>query len=64
MTELFSDISQFSREAAEFIADMAFSKKDPIIAAKMLDKYVASLDDEREKEFAQFYFKLRMEQLK
>ena len=63
MIELFEDISEKSRIQAEFIFDMAMRQPNVTSALKVLNDYTDTCFDEREKQFVEFYFNLRMENL-
>lgn len=67
MTELYPNISEELRSAAEMAWNVATLKEDPIDAANFLNNvtnyYANTLTDE-EIEFLQFYFNLRMEMMK
>lgn len=68
MTELFPNISSEARKQAELAWIIAQSCKNPIDAANMLDNftnYYSSISKEEGiQEFLQFYFNLKMEELK
>ena len=68
MTELFPNISNESRKEAELAWSIARLTKTPIDMAKMLDaftNYYSSISKEEGiQEFLQFYFNLKMEELK
>ena len=63
MTEIFSNISKEQKEKAEFIFNIA-SKKDLISTLITLNDYTNSCPTEEEREFVEFYFNMRLEQLK
>ena len=62
MEEIFADISEQSKISAELIFNNAI-KNNPATAAKILDNYVNCCPNEREREFANFYFNIRMRQI-
>lgn len=68
MTELFPNISKEARNQAELAWDLAQHCKTPIASAEMLDAFTNyySLVSKEEgiREFLQFYFHLKMEELK
>lgn len=63
MTELFTNIPESVKQNAEFMFNMAIKQPYAANAAKMLNEYTNSCFNEEEKEFVQFYFNLRLEQL-
>ena len=64
MIELFSDISNTVKENAEFIFEMAIRQKNLYESAKVLQNFVSLIEDDKEREFVDFYFNMRMEQFK
>lgn len=64
MIELFSDISPRLKENAEFIFDMALRQKNLYETAKILQNFTQLIEDDNEREFVEFYFNMRMEQIK
>lgn len=64
MIELFPDIPERVRKQTAFIVDIALSKNDPLSAVKILNEYTNSCYTEEERNFVQFYFKMKMEQMK
>ena len=68
MTELFPNISQEARKQADLAWTIAWNQNTPTQAAKMLDaftNYYSSVSKEEGiQEFLQFYFNLKMEELK
>ena len=63
MEEIFADISEQSKISAELIFNNAIKNYHPATAAKILDNYVNCCPNEREQEFANFYFNMRMRQI-
>ena len=63
MTELFSNISDVSKQNAEFMFNMAIKQPTIAAAAQMLHEYTETCYDEEEKQFVEFYFNMRLEQL-
>ena len=68
MTELFPNISEKTRKQAELAWIIARGCENPIDAAKMLDaftNYYCSISTEESvREFLNFYFNMKMEELK
>ena len=64
MIEIFDDIPPRVKENAAFMFEIASSQKTPIQMVKILNEYLKLCVDEREHEFVDFYFKMRMEELK
>lgn len=65
MTEIFNDIPENIKILIKTWADVAFNKPNPLESAEMLTFFEnAKTLSDRIKEYAEFYFKLRMEQLK
>ena len=64
MIELFNNISDSVKQNAEFMFNMAIKQSSVIDAARMLHEYTETCTDEEEKEFVQFYFNLRLEQMR
>ena len=63
MEELFSNIPEQSRKNAEFIVEMALRQKNITSAVKVLNEYTNSCTSDEEKEFVEFYFNMKMEQM-
>ena len=64
MVELFSEIPQEVKDAAKFWVDMALRQNNPIDGVKMISEFINSCNNKEEKEFVDFYFNMRMEQLR
>ena len=64
MEELLPQISESIRERTKFVFDMALLQRTPWEMIKVLNEYTQTCIDPEEKEFTQFYFNMRMEQLK
>lgn len=64
MIELFSEIPQQIKDAAKFWVDMALQQKNPIDGVKMISEFIKTCSNEEEREFIDFYFNMRMEQLR
>ena len=63
MEELFPNIPEQSRKNAEFIVEMALRQKNITSAVKVLNEYTNSCVSDEEKEFVEFYFNMKMEQM-
>lgn len=67
MQEIFEDISDEVKTNAKLIWAICLSKNEPIKAAQFLNditNYYKNIYTEREIEFLQFYFHMRMEMMK
>lgn len=64
MEELFANVPQRTRNHIKFWLEMAFMCKNPEEGAKMLMDYRNSLVTEEERDFMDFCFNARMEELK
>lgn len=64
MDELFIDISEEKKRQIESCINLALQQPDPKQASLIIINYIASLKTLREKDFGDFYFKLKLEQLK
>lgn len=63
MTEIFENIPEFVKENAKSAFELAMHFHNPIQIANFLNEYTNSCQDEEEKEFVEFYFKMRMAEL-
>ena len=63
MTEIFKNIPEEVKKQARFWADMALLQPNFLDGAKMMSEYVNSCKNEEEREFVDFYFKMRMEKI-
>lgn len=63
MIELFPDIPEQVRKNAEFMFEMALRQKNILSTIKVLNEYTETCSSEEEKEFVEFYFNMRMEQM-
>lgn len=63
MYELFPDIPETVRKNAEFMFDMALRQKNLLSTIKVLNEYTNTCASDEEKEFVEFYFNMRMEQM-
>ena len=61
--EIFINIPEKVKKQAEFIFDMAMRQKNLLSATRMLNNYTNTCFDEEEKDFVNFYFNVRMEQI-
>ena len=67
MTEIFEDISDEIKQLAEGAWAITLSQENPIKAAEFLNSvtnYYTNILTEREMEFLQFYFQMKMEMMK
>ena len=64
MRELFDDVPDVFKEMVKSVADVALAQSDVAKAAYMMESFVKDYDHPRLQEFADFYFNMRMEQLK
>lgn len=63
MIELFPDVPERIKQQAKFIADLAFQKTNPAQIVTILNEYTSSCYSKEERDFCEFYFNLRMEQV-
>ena len=63
MIEIFANIPEEVRQQTELVANFIFSTLEPEAGLKFMESYIASCENEEEKEFIRFYFNMRMEQL-
>lgn len=63
MIEIFEDIPQEIKDQASFVFEMALLQPDLLSAVNVLKNYTNACRNEREKEFVEFYFNMRMENL-
>ena len=63
MTELFPDISDSFRKRVEFVVDMAFRQNTTLKAMQVIKNFSDTCSD-LEKDFINFYLKLKVESLK
>ena len=64
MVEIFADIPQEIKATAEIVFQIALWQKDVPSAIKVLQSYLNSCEDTEEKAFVDFYFSMRLEELK
>lgn len=62
--EIFSSISEETRAKVKFWLDIAFLQRNIFKGIEMFVKYLDSCSDEEEKNYAEFCFQTRLEQLK
>ena len=63
MIEIFANIPEEVRQQTELVANFIFSTLEPEAGLKFMESYIASCENEEEKEFIRFYFNMRMAQL-
>lgn len=63
MIEIFNDISEEVKARAKFWFEVAFAQSSMKNTITMLKEYRDSCNDEHERDFVDFYFNMRMEQL-
>lgn len=63
MIEIFNDIDEEVKSKAEFWFEVAFAQSNLKDTLNMLKEYRDSCEDEYERDFVDFYFNMRMEQL-
>lgn len=64
MKEIFNEISQKVKEQTRFWVNVALTKENPIEAAKVISNFSKTLKSEEERDFLDFYFNMRLLQLK
>lgn len=64
MTEIFSEIPTSVKMDTELVFQIALMQNNIPSAAKILSEYVDSCENEEEKEYANFYFQMKFEELK
>jgi len=63
MIELFPNLPEEVKQKNEYIINFAIQSFEPQQCLEFLSSYAHSCEDEEEKQFIDFYFSLRMEQL-
>ena len=63
MIEIFTNIPEEVKEQTKLIVNFIFSNFEPEAGLKFMESYIASCENEEEKDFIRFYFNMRMEQL-
>lgn len=61
--EIFTNISDTLKQRTEFIFNIALKQNNPQSIVKILNNFTNTCINEEEKQFVEFYFNLRMEQL-
>ena len=64
MIEIFNNISQKTKEQVRFWVNVALTKENPMDAAKVISNFSKTLKTEEEQNFLDFYFNMRLLQLK
>ena len=64
MTEIFENIPEYIKKQTEGIVELALLQKDLMGTISVLKNYRETCSNEEEQEFLDFYFNLKMEQLK
>lgn len=63
MIELFANIPEYVKNQTKFWVDLALQQKDLISGAKMVADYAKTCQNEEERDFVDFYFNLRIQEL-
>lgn len=63
MIELFPNVRDSTKQLAKNWVDLALIQDNKLTGAKMVFDFKNTCNNEEEKDFVDFYFKLRMEQL-
>lgn len=63
MIEIFDTIPEEIKKSTETIFNIALMQKSVSAAAKLLNNYVESCINDEEREFANFYFQMKFEEL-
>lgn len=63
MEEIFTNISEGTRQGAKLVFDGALKIGNPLKTLEMLNEYTKSCLTDEERDFIRFYFNLRMEQM-
>lgn len=63
MIEIFENVPERAKKQAEFIFDMAIRHSSLPTIVKILNDYTNTCIDEEERDFVNFYFNMRMEQM-
>ena len=63
MFEIYSDIDESVKKQAKFWFEIAMCQPEAAQTFRMLKEYRDSCDDPYEREFVDFYFKVRMEEI-
>ena len=63
MKELYANVSDSIKTLTHYWVELALQQKNPMDGAKMISNLVDACSTEEEKEFVDFYFNLKLEQL-
>ena len=63
MVELFANIPQYVKDQTKFWVDLALHQTDLISGVKMVADYAKTCQNEEERDFIDFYFNLKMQEL-
>lgn len=64
MKEIFANISDTTKQQAAFMFEMFLRQKNIPKSIEMLSNYVNTTSNEEEKQFLDFYFNMRLEELR
>lgn len=64
MTEIFENIPEYVKKQTECFVDLALQQKDLFSTINALKEYRNTCSNDEERDFLDFYFSMRMEQLK
>lgn len=64
MIEIYANIPENIRKQTKTVVDFALSLKNPMSTARFVNQYVKTTLNEEEQDFIDFYFNMRLEQLK
>ena len=63
MTELFADIPDEVKHQAEIVFNLAIMQNNVPAAVELLQAYLTTCTNEEERDFADFYFSMKLEEL-
>lgn len=63
MVEIFQSVPDHIKTLAKLWVDLALQQENILDGINMIIEFMKSCDNEEEKEYIDFYFKLRLEQL-
>ena len=63
MIEIFADIDDSIKEQTEYWVNLALKQSNPLEAVKILSEFRGVQENERDKEFIDFYVNLRLQEL-
>lgn len=63
MKELYANVSDSIKTLTHYWVELALRQNNPMDGARMISNLVDSCSTEEEKEFVDFYFNLKLEQL-